>query len=32
MIIADADNNSCDNVALEWNEETKQRLENSYNA
>ena len=30
MIIADADNNSCDNVALEWNEETKQRLENSY--
>ena len=28
--IKDADNNTCDNVAVEWNEETKQKLENSY--
>ena len=30
MRVIDADNNTCDNVALEWNEETKQKLENSY--
>ena len=30
MRIMNADSNSCDNVALEWNEETKKKLENSY--
>ena len=30
MRVIDADNNTCDNIALEWNEETKQKLENSY--
>ena len=30
MRVIDADNNTCDNVALEWNEETKTKLEKSY--
>ena len=30
MRVIDANNNTCDNVALEWNEETKQKLEKSY--
>ena len=30
MRVIDADNNTCDNVALEWNEETRQKLEKSY--
>ena len=31
MRIEDAENSTCDNVALEWDEDTKQKLENSYN-
>ena len=31
MRIVDAENSTCDNVALEWDEDTKQKLENSYN-
>ena len=30
--ITDPDNNSCDNVSLEWNEETKEKLEKAYKA
>ena len=32
MRVIDADNNTCDNVALEWNEDVKQKLEKSYGA
>lgn len=30
--IIDPDHNSCDNVSLEWNEETKEKLERAYEA